>query len=378
MNSVEVGVQLAMMGATFSKELNMQNVKVGDSLLMKESTYCGKVDLMGARIGGQLDMTSAKFLRCLIMVNLVPVREIFMSGGAEFSDVWLVGSKVHGQLVLSGSRFSGKLYMEAVDVGTHIFIENTLVEKPAYLILGNVGKSIRLSGGDLNTLNLSDTNIKGEFELGQATSPKPTWKQGAKLIMRNTSVGTLNDEMGAWPEEIEITGFRYNSVSALRDISWYKGWIRKQKSYSPQPYEQLAAVLRNAGHRTAADKISYAGRAHEQEESSGWYCLWLCLLNLFIGYGYQTWKAIFWFVGLVFFGVIVLQVSGQGPLNGMPSYGFPYSLDLLLPIIRLQEFHYELELTGLPKYYFFFHQIMGYVLATFLAAGLSGLTKRGS
>ena len=55
--------------------------------------------------------------------------------------------------------------------------------------------------------------------------------------------------------------------------------------------------------------------------------------------------------------------------------GFWYSLDLLLPIIQLRPKHYEIDLQGSVRYYFYFHQIMGYVLASFLIAGLSGLTK---
>ena len=54
---------------------------------------------------------------------------------------------------------------------------------------------------------------------------------------------------------------------------------------------------------------------------------------------------------------------------------FFYSLDLLLPVVRLREQHYDIDLQGRVRYYFYVHQIMGYVLASFLIAGLSGLTK---
>ncbi len=37
--------------------------------------------------------------------------------------------------------------------------------------------------------------------------------------------------------------------------------------------------------------------------------------------------------------------------------------------------HYDVDLQGIVRYYFYFHQAMGYVLASFLIAGLSGLTK---
>jgi hypothetical protein len=48
---------------------------------------------------------------------------------------------------------------------------------------------------------------------------------------------------------------------------------------------------------------------------------------------------------------------------------------LLLPIIRLREKHYQIDLESRVRYYFYLHKIMGYVLASFLIAGIAGLTK---
>jgi hypothetical protein len=58
--------------------------------------------------------------------------------------------------------------------------------------------------------------------------------------------------------------------------------------------------------------------------------------------------------------------------------GIAYSVDMLLPIIKLRECHYDIDFEGQfrpARYYFYFHKFMGYVLASFLVAGLSGLTK---
>jgi hypothetical protein len=54
---------------------------------------------------------------------------------------------------------------------------------------------------------------------------------------------------------------------------------------------------------------------------------------------------------------------------------FLYSLDQLLPIIQLSKHYDDIPLRAGAKYYFYFHMIMGYVLASFLIAGLAGLTK---
>ena len=56
-------------------------------------------------------------------------------------------------------------------------------------------------------------------------------------------------------------------------------------------------------------------------------------------------------------------------------FGVAYSFDMLLPIVRLREEHYKTDLHGFARYYFYGHKILGYVLASFLIAGISGVTK---
>ena len=54
-----------------------------------------------------------------------------------------------------------------------------------------------------------------------------------------------------------------------------------------------------------------------------------------------------------------------------------YSFDRFLPIIKLREQHSpKTELQGWLVYYFYFHQLMGFVLASLLIAGITGLTTK--
>ena len=53
-----------------------------------------------------------------------------------------------------------------------------------------------------------------------------------------------------------------------------------------------------------------------------------------------------------------------------------YSFDMLLPLVKLRERHYEIKIIPwFPRNYFYVHKIFGYVLGLFLLAGLSGLTR---
>ena len=57
--------------------------------------------------------------------------------------------------------------------------------------------------------------------------------------------------------------------------------------------------------------------------------------------------------------------------------GVWYSLDMLLPIIRLRERHYEVDISPntCSAYYFYFHKMAGYVLVALVLAGLTGLVE---
>jgi len=151
-------------------------------------------------------------------------------------------------------------------------------------------------------------------------------------------------------------------------------WFGKQQSFSPHAYEQLALAFQNQGHADDARAIRYDGRERERSESTGLRYAWLTTLNWAVGYGHHIELAMIWTLLLVILGAWVLGVSGEGPKNGMPV-GLSYSFDMLLPIIKLRDAHYEIDLVGWPRYYFYVHKIAGYVLATFLIAGISGLTK---
>ena len=106
------------------------------------------------------------------------------------------------------------------------------------------------------------------------------------------------------------------------------------------------------------------------------------MLKYTIGYGLgdRYFRSLYWVILLVVIGTPVLRRSGQSIIlaqNDKPKMkiGVAYSLDMLLPIICLRGRHYDIDLQGMARYYFYMRQIMGYVLASFLIAGLSGLTK---
>ena len=229
-----------------------------------------------------------------------------------------------------------------------------------------MGSHLELGGSKIAGVDLSEAEIAGALYLNDVQ-----WSDGVTLTLNEAKIGYIPDLAVTWAPRLELNGLTYRSTGA---VDKFEDWFRKLDHYVPQPYNQLASVVRGQGNIALATAINYSGRERERSEATGGARAWLTALNWLIGYGYYPQRAIFWALGLVMVGAIVLRVSGEGPRNGMP-FGLSYSFDILLPIIRLRDRHYQIDLQGLARYYFYGHKIMGYVLASFLIAGLSGLTK---
>jgi hypothetical protein len=286
------------------------------------------VDLTGARIGGQLAFQGAQVAEQFTASGIEVGKEIFLNSG-DFAGVNLQNAKVKGLILFWGSTLSGDV-------------------------------------------DLSQAELEGSLELGSGSNATK-WSDGKNLLnLRGAKVGTIPKFTDGWAPNLDLEGFTYRGLEAFDGGA--EAWLSRSKSFSAQPYEQLALVLQNQGRGEEATAIRFAGRERERGTSTGWRWLWLTSLDWLIGYGYYPARAIGWAVGFVILGALVLWKSGQGRRNGMP-YGLAYSFDLLLPIIRLREMHYKIDLEGWPRYYFYAHKITGYILASFLIAGVSGLTK---
>ena len=143
-------------------------------------------------------------------------------------------------------------------------------------------------------------------------------------------------------------------------------------------------MFRAGGQTGKAHAILYAGRERERRAAEGatwwtsglkWWGMFLLMITIGYGLGHRYFRALVWVVALVLLGAGVLWLTGEGQAHGMP-WGLSYSLDHLLPVVQLSKSHYDIELAGFARYYFYAHKLMGYVLASFLIAGLAGLTQK--
>jgi uncharacterized protein YjbI with pentapeptide repeats len=386
LGNAKIGGGIDMSGSKFTGELHMQSMEVERHLLLGDGAEFGEVDLGDTKIGGVIDMSGSKFTGKLNMNAMEVKSHLFLKEGTEFGEVDLGNAKIGGGIDMSGSKFTGKLNMSRLKVESSLYMRSNAEFTEVDLGSSKIGGMVDISDSTFQCLDMTGTQIKEELCLGYEGLHPKGLENGSELILRNTEVGVLLDAPNAWPDKLEIVGFTYSRLGGLasgkshsmikKDIIGRKEWLNKQKSYSPQPYVQLGKILREAGYKNMANDILFESKKRERRETSSWLnWLNLTLQYFFVGFGYRISFTFFWAIALTLIGAFVLKSTGQGLSNNMP-YGFSYSLDMLLPVIKLNESHYDIILKGIAKYYFYIHIILGYVLASFLIAGLSGITKK--
>jgi hypothetical protein len=384
MNGLQVDRDLVMDNAEFAR-VDLIGAHVGGKLSLNESKVTGTLYMNGLQVDRNLvmqgrfadvelngahmrslDLNGSKVTGGLEMSGLQADGGLFMRDKAEFAKVDLLGARVSIRLSLSGSRVTGTLNMTGLQVDD-LFMSDNAEFADVNLNLAHVGGQLNLKGSKVTgKLDLSNTEI-GALYLDSAQ-----WSYGGSLILRDAKVGSIPALADAWAPNLDLDRLTYRSVRATDK---YEDWLGRFDHYAPQPYDQLASVVQSQGDSALATQIRYSGRERQRSEAGDGTWVWLTALKLLIGYGYYPYYAMYWVIGLVLAGAGVLRVSGEGRRNGMP-YGLAYSFDKLLPIIQLRKRHSDIDVQGWPRYYFYGQKIMGWVLGSFLIAGLAGLTNK--
>jgi hypothetical protein len=316
----------------------------GNLELDKGFTATGEVSLLGAHIGGQLNFEGASLTNpdgpALTAHQLAADQGVFCQEGfTATGEVRLVGAHIGGQLSFSGAS---------------------------------------LTNPDGLALDLAGVRAAELFLL-------PRQRPDGVVDLTNARVGSFHDDQATWPDKntLGLGGFVYETLEndqvSVRDRI---GWVRRYPGgYTPQPYEQLAAAYRRAGHDEAARQVAVAKQWHRRSALRLPGKLWNWLLYLTVGYGYRTWLAALWLAGLLVAGTRVFArayLAHQMVAAKQPAPVFSpvvYTLDRLVPIVNLGQrdawipqgaaLRWSWVLTG-----------AGWVLTTAVVAGLTGILKR--
>jgi sRNA-binding regulator protein Hfq len=369
----------------------------GDAMEVASSVFLrngfkaeGEVNLVGAKISGQLDCRDGQFINAdTVAIN-----------GSGMQVGWSVylrrGFRAEGEVVMSGVKISGQL---ACDSGQFINPGKTAINGNAMEVGGHVilRDSIKVVG----EVDLQTAIIGGGLQWRAFVSPENT-----TLDLRSCKIGILDDDSACWPSKgrLHLHGLTYNSLgdNAPKNAESRIEWLNRQPEdqFRPQPYEQLAKILRETGRDEDAKKIMIA-KNWEQIKSGEmpfYTKLWRRIMGLTIGFGYRPMRVLWLILLIVALGVVCFERGSRAKMmtpvkqggftntdaqgNQQLSEDYPqfysiiYSIDLFVPLVDLHQASYWMPTgSALLSCYMWFHIIMGWILTTLLVVGLTGVLK---
>jgi hypothetical protein len=401
----QIGRDLDCSGGTFrnppqkevdgsGKALNADGVSVRGGVFLcrqagrrgKGFTAEGEVRLLRAQVGGNLDCRGGSFdsppqedspeTGDALSADGVSVRgDVFLNAGfTARGELRLLGAQIGGSLDCSGGTFknppreglpgSGRaLSADGVKVSGSIFLcrqggergEEFRAEGEVRLLGARIRGELSCEGAKLAVLNAQGARISQHLLLRNVKDAK-----SAMFDLTNASTAALVDDEESWPAEgnIDLDGFVYGRISVgPTDAGVRLKWLALQPEFKPQPYRQLAKVLRELGDDRGRRRVLYEmeRRRRTQEDKTRYSRLWGQALRATIGYGFRLQRTLYWLAGLTLFGTLLFglgylggsiaptereayacfEKQGWPPRHYQQFNPFVYSLENSVPLLKL-------------------------------------------
>jgi hypothetical protein len=336
-----------------------------------------------------------------------------------FGEVSLRGAKVGVSLSLRGSRLRGTPERRALNA-PQLTVERTLYLTGAWVsetgdqgttppfgvmdTLGGARRGTRLqpfecAGGvrlddgrfgdavDLHRARFA-LGPRDELSLRRIVTPELRFNaerpEEGRVVLSGAKVVTLVDRAASWPGPggLAMGGFVYENLVPYEafPLSRRLEWVASATpEYSPEPYERLATVLRNSGEDADAREVLLAKQRRRRETLPLAGKLWGHIQDVTVAYGYRPgraalWMAVLWAAGALAFARVRPEELKKGEA---PEWNAPlYALDLLIPVVNLGQDGYW-RLDGVWQWAAAGLVVLGWILATTVAAGATRLLRRG-
>ncbi|MEV4443576.1 oxidoreductase, partial [Streptomyces sp. NPDC049577] len=243
--------------------------------------------------------------------------------------------------------------------------------------------------GDAVDLSQARFMMEGEQELSMRRVQTPELRflgeppQRGRVVLSGARVVNLVDRAASWPGPggLVMAGFFYENLIPLGSfpLAGRLEWVAAATpEYAPEPYERLAGALRDSGEDADARAVLLAKQRRRRETLPLAGKAWGYLQDWTVAYGYRPGRAMVWMAVLWALGTAYFTYRPPAPLKegeGPAWNAALYTLDLLLPVIDLGQEN-AWRPAGLAQWVVTALILLGWVLATTVAAGASRLLRR--
>jgi len=383
-------------GAWITGPLALGNAKLPALLGLEWSKFESDVDLSGTMTKYPVYLDDS-WIRGSLSANSARLGAFTWPGLYVDGTVDLTGAHIAGYLWASNACVWGVVAADLMKVDGDANIDGVYFANstgPTNFENATFKSLLDVSGSVFYSLDLTGATVAGELILGRNSEAKwspnvaawylsPHGKNDVQLTLRGTTVASWTANKDGWPL-LYLAGFKYSyfNILELKDSTDIVDWgittfLANDRSGSLQPYEQFAATLSARGFGSNADDVRYAERDYQRINSSGMQRLILTMSWLFIGYGcgFGYFRALAWMAGLVVIARTIVWLSRENECRTKPIDTL-YCIDVFVPFLQLRGEIKEITVNSrLLFWYLIFHRAAGYLLGSFVLAGIAGLTK---
>jgi hypothetical protein len=352
----------------------------------------GAVELDGAVIGGNLDCSGGHFTNpdnLTIALGGATIAGSVLMTPFEISDT--VQTPDQEAAYRAKFRADGLVILVAAHVGGSVVVDHATFG----------GKTSEQHGLVAAAASIGDVLVMHQLNL----------EHGAILNLSGASARALADDEQSWPApgKLSLDGFDYHTIAtdSPQKASIRLKWLGLQPGFYPQPYRQLARVMREGGNDAGAVTVLIAMEDSRLANSGLFWSIWGGFLKRTIGYGHRPLLTLFWSLIVVLLGWALAAIGARTgvmrptwpesvPHSSEASYEefhpLIYSLDVFLPFVDLHQEHYwwpdarasgnfaifgnELRISGrMLRYYLWLQVIAGWLLSAIFVAGVTGLLR---
>ncbi|MFE9168453.1 oxidoreductase [Streptomyces kebangsaanensis] len=351
------GRSIAADGMTVGQDLQAELLQAHGEFSLRSAKIGVSLSLRGARLAGEQGPAGARARFALNAPRLTVERTLYLTPaglGSPLSGVTPArGTRIQPFECRGGVRLDDGRFGDAVDL-----------------------ERARFSFTDEQELSLRRVQTPELRFLGE----KPP---RGKVVLSGARIVTLVDRASSWPGpgRLHMSGFVYENLVPRGPFPLTErlDWLAAATAeYSPEPYERLAAVLREAGEDEDAREVLLAKQRHRRETLPLAAKLVGYVQDWTVAYGYRPGRAAVWMAVLWAAGSLAFAHAGRpaGDPGEHPEWNPAlFALDLLLPVVDLGQAS-EWRLSGGWQWLAAALILLGWTLATTVAAGATRLLRR--
>ncbi|MGW3664246.1 oxidoreductase [Streptomyces sp. NPDC005141] len=376
----------------FHNGVRLTDAHIGTDLLLNQAVVYR--DRRGRSITGD-GMTVGQDLQAEMLESH---GELSLRGATVGVSLSLRGSRLsnpYTRLALNAPQLTVNrtLYMTPAGLGNPVMTSGTTPARGTLVQRFECQGGVRLDDGrfgDALDLERARFTFDDDQELSLRRVQTPELRflgerpERGKVVLSGARIVNLVDRASSWPApgSLHMGGFTYESLvpqgafPLTRRLEWVAAATAE---YNPEPYERLATVLRNSGEDEDAREVLLAKQRRRRETLPLAAKLWGYAQDWTVAYGYRPGRAALWMAVLWAATSVAFSHAGHTPANGdghPPWNASLFALDLLLPVIDLGQAGFW-QLRGGWQWLAAVVILLGWILATTVAAGATRLLRRG-